>query len=104
MNEIITRHLLIRGRVQGVGFRNYLVYKANTLAIRGWVRNRKDGSVEAVVQGTRSAVTTIIECAQRGPRAAHVDLVEVHERTDVEAAADADFADGCSTLEIRPTI
>ncbi len=79
MNELITRHLSIRGRVQGVGFRNYMAYKAGELGIRGWVRNCTDGSVEAVVQGTPAAVTAIIECAHRGPRAAQVDSVDARE-------------------------
>jgi len=82
---MITRHLLIRGRVQGVGFRNYMAYKANELGIHGWVRNRRDGSVEAVVQGAPDAVTAIIECAHRGPRAALVSGVEVHEQPDETA-------------------
>lgn len=81
MNAMITRHFSIRGRVQGVGFRNYIAYKAGELGIRGWVRNRTDGSVEAVVQGTPAAVTAIIECAHRGPRAALVESVNVQEDT-----------------------
>ncbi len=77
MSEILTRHLRIRGHVQGVGYRNYIAYKAGVLGIRGWVRNCSDGSVEAVVQGTAEAVAEIIRCAERGPRAARVDRVEV---------------------------
>ena len=77
MNENITRHLVIRGRVQGVGFRNYLEYKARQLAVSGWVRNRSDGSVEAVAQGTVAAIEAFIDCARRGPRAAAVTGVTV---------------------------
>lgn len=77
MNEPISRHLVVRGRVQGVGYRNYIEYKANQLGIKGWVRNRHDGSVEAVVQGTLTKVAEIIECAKRGPRAAEVASVEI---------------------------
>lgn len=65
--------------MQGVGYRNYIVYKAGVLGISGWVRNRSDGSVEAVVQGTAEAVAEIISCAERGPRAAQVTAVEVSE-------------------------
>jgi acylphosphatase len=79
MSETITRRITVRGRVQGVGYRNYIEYKAGELGIGGWVRNRLDGSVEAVVHGTPQAVTAIIECAQRGPRAAQVTAVEVSE-------------------------
>ena len=93
---MITRHLLIRGRVQGVGFRNYLEYKAQQLGISGWVRNRNDGSVEAVVHGTEAAVSEIIECAYRGPRASQVSGVTV---SDGGASGD-DFG---GRLETRPT-
>lgn len=75
---MLTRHLSIRGRVQGVGFRNYMEYKALQLGVRGWVRNRSDGSVEAMVQGPAAAVAAIIECAQRGPRAAQVSGITVN--------------------------
>ncbi len=79
MSEHVTRHLRAHGRVQGVGYRNYIVYKAGVLGIRGWVRNCGDGSVEAMVQGTAEAVAEIIRCAERGPRAARVDGVETAE-------------------------
>lgn len=79
MSETVTRHLSIRGLVQGVGFRNYIACKAQQLGIRGWVRNRSDGRVEAVVQGSAAAVAAIIECAHRGPRAAQVSDVTVSE-------------------------
>jgi acylphosphatase len=82
MSASITRRLTVRGRVQGVGFRNYIEYKAAELGVSGWVRNRLDGSVEAVVHGAPEAVTAIIECAQRGPRAAQVTAVEVGEADD----------------------
>jgi acylphosphatase len=85
MSEFITRHLSINGHVQGVGFRNYMAYKAQQLGISGWVRNCSDGSVEAMVRGTESAVTAIIECAQRGPRASQVSGVTV---SDGEAGED----------------
>lgn len=79
MSETITRHLTVRGRVQGVGYRNYLEYKAAELGVGGWVRNRSDGNVEAMVQGPDAAVAAIIECAQRGPRASRVSGVAVSE-------------------------
>ena len=79
VNEPISRHLVVRGRVQGVGYRNYIEYKAGLLNIKGWVRNRLDGSVEAVVHGSPEAVAEIIDCAKRGPRAAEVTAVTVSD-------------------------
>jgi acylphosphatase len=73
----LTRHLRIQGRVQGVGFRAYMEYKARQFGVTGWVRNRRDGSVEAVVQGTPEAVEGMLACARRGPRSALVSAVEV---------------------------
>jgi acylphosphatase len=92
---MMTRHLLIHGLVQGVGFRNYMAYKAEQLGIGGWVRNRNDGSVEAMVQGTETSVGEIIECAKRGPRASTVSGVTVGEAT-AEEHFDHRF-------EVRPT-
>ena len=68
----ITRHLRISGRVQGVGYRAALCAAAEAGGIFGWVRNRRDGGVEALVQGTPEAVEKILEWAKRGPPGAHV--------------------------------
>ncbi|HKY01353.1 MAG TPA: acylphosphatase [Burkholderiales bacterium] len=65
-------HLVIRGIVQGVGYRESLCREADRLGIKGWVRNRIDGSVEAVVDGDAAALQTIVEWARRGPPAARV--------------------------------
>lgn len=67
-----TRHLDIRGRVQGVGFRDALCVQAERLGLTGWVRNRTDGSVEALVQGTDAAVEQLVAWARRGPPLASV--------------------------------
>lgn len=72
-----TRHLLIVGHVQGVGFRMSMARKAAELGLEGWVRNRRDGTVEALVQGEPDAVAAMIAWARRGPRSARVDRVEV---------------------------
>lgn len=74
-----TRHLIITGRVQGVGFRQYLAYKAQQFQISGWVRNCHDGSVAAMIQGAPENVAAIIERAKRGPRNASVTDVTVSE-------------------------
>ena len=80
MNPIV-RHLMITGRVQGVGFRMYMERAAHEIGINGWVRNRRDGSVEAMVSGAPDAVENIIAWARRGPRSATVNGVEVSEAT-----------------------
>ena len=74
-----TRHLIITGRVHGVGFRNYMEYKARQFQITGWVRNRHDGSVEAMVQGTAENVEAMIVRAHRGPPKASVTAVKVSD-------------------------
>jgi|LNFM01.1.fsa_nt_gb acylphosphatase len=79
MDRIISRHLRIHGRVQGVGYRNYIEFKAAQHGVGGWVRNRADGSVEAVVCGAPEAVAELIECARRGPRASAVERVDIGE-------------------------
>lgn len=75
----VTRHLLIAGRVQAVGFRFYMQRKARELGISGWVRNRRDGSVEAMVQGSPEAVDAMIAWARRGPPSAVVSEIKVLE-------------------------
>ena len=72
-----TLHLLIYGRVQGVFFRQSMQREAQYQAVAGWVRNRSDGTVEAVVQGEPGAVDAIVRWAQRGPERAHVERVEI---------------------------
>lgn len=87
-----TKHLNIAGRVQGVGFRFYFERTARQYGVGGWVRNRRDGNVEAVVHGEDSAVAAVIEWARRGPRNAMVDNVTVAE-------AEGTFDD----FQVRPT-
>jgi acylphosphatase len=71
----VTRRLLIEGRVQGVGFRWSLTNKARELELDVWVRNRNDGSVEAIVSGPIEAVDRLTVWAHHGPPAARVDRV-----------------------------
>ena len=73
------KHLIVTGRVQGVGYRYFMSRAARELQVTGWVRNRHDGSVEAMVAGTPDAVAAIVERAQRGPSHAMVAGVEVTE-------------------------
>ena len=78
----ITRRLRIHGLVQGVFFRESMRQHADQLKVTGWVRNRSDGSVEAVVQGESSAVEALIEWARRGPSRAQVDHFEIEPVND----------------------
>ncbi len=76
--ERLTRRLLIRGRVQGVWFRESMRQEAERLGVTGWVRNGADGeSVEAIVQGGPEAVEAIVRWAHRGPERAAVTAVDV---------------------------
>ena len=76
-NSNIIRHLKISGRVQGVGFRYHFSRTAREYGVHGWVRNRHDGSVEAMVSGTTDAVEKITAWARRGPPHAAVKDVEI---------------------------
>lgn len=88
----MVRHLHIFGQVQGVGFRYHLSEQAQRLGISGWVRNRRGGSVEAMIAGTPEAVQVLTAWARLGPPAAQVERVEV-------SAAEGEFAG----FELRPT-
>lgn len=77
----VTKKLIIRGRVQGVGFRYSMCDKAESMGIVGTVSNREDGSVEAVIQGDEEQVAAMLEWAKNGPAGARVDRVEVIETT-----------------------
>jgi len=83
-DEPITRSYIVRGRVQGVGFRWFVEREARTLGIAGWVRNRMDGTVEVLAMGTREQLSQLHSHLRQGPRAARVDDVDVSEAQAVE--------------------
>ncbi len=75
----VTKHLLVKGHVQGVGYRMSMLYAANRFGLVGWVRNTRNGDVEAVVQGEESDVEEFIDWAHQGPGLARVDNVDVSD-------------------------
>ena len=72
-----TTHIIVTGRVQGVGFRYFTVRCANDLSLCGWVRNLPDGSVEAVIQGPDEKIEEMIGLLKQGPGAANVAGLEI---------------------------
>lgn len=81
-------HAVVRGDVQGVGFRYFLLHRAQQLELRGWVRNNDDGTVELVAEGRRTELEQLKRAAEEGPRMARVD------RVDIEWSAAAGGLDG----------
>lgn len=92
---MVTRRLQITGRVQGVGFRYAMQDEAARRGVRGWVRNRSDGSVEALLQGDADAVEALTAWARQGPRGARVAELQALP------AGEASLPDG---FELRPTL
>jgi acylphosphatase len=87
------RRLTARGRVQGVWYRGWAVDQARALGLSGWVRNRRDGSVEMLVSGAEKAIDAFVGACRRGPPAARVERVDVEESGEAVA----------SGFEQRPT-
>ncbi len=94
MSVTRTVRLRIEGRVQGVGYRVFVERSAVALGLDGWVRNRRDGGVEAVVSGAGDAVDELVARCRAGPTASRVDRVEV--LTEDEAVAPG--------FTVRPTV
>jgi acylphosphatase len=82
MSDVI-RHIIVRGRVQGVGYRAWLTGEADARGLSGWARNRRDGTVEAVLSGPEDAVAALIAKCKYGPGLARVEAVD-----DEPASAD----------------
>ena len=92
---MVARQIRVSGRVQGVGYRVSLQDEARKLGISGWVRNRSDGTVEAVLQGSPESVDALIAWARRGPPGSRV--TEVKESAAPDEPHHARF-------ELRPTL
>lgn len=81
----IARLLTIRGRVQGVWYRAWMAQQAAALGVRGWVRNRSDGSVEALVAASADTLDALIARCREGPPAARVDAIDSEKADPAEA-------------------
>jgi acylphosphatase len=92
-----TRQIRVKGRVQGVGFRYALRDEAGRRGVTGWVRNRADGSVEALLCGDERCVDALLAWARRGPPAARVDEMS-------DEPPQAEFARDYQRFEIWPTV
>ncbi|HEX4204800.1 MAG TPA: acylphosphatase [Ktedonobacteraceae bacterium] len=84
LQQIRELHALVRGYVQGVGFRYFVIHQAQSLGLRGYTRNTSDGDVEVVAQGIRASLERLLNALRRGPSAAQVDEIQVtwHEPTE----------------------
>ena len=100
MSDNVIRHVVVRGRVQGVGYRAFVEDEAYRRGLRGWVRNRRDGSVEAVFAGPRAAVESMVEACRRGPMSARISAIDQREGTEVDLK---DHAAG-DLFTVLPTI
>ncbi|HWK35309.1 acylphosphatase [Sphingomonas sp.] len=76
------QRLLVSGRVQQVGYRDWMVRKAQSLGITGWVRNLTDGRVEMVAAGEEQALAAFVEAGREGPRLARIDAIDVHPASE----------------------
>jgi acylphosphatase len=87
----VRRHVVVSGRVQGVGFRAATQAKAEACGVAGWVRNLSDGSVEAAFEGDAEAVAALVAFCRSGPRLAKIERVDVREEA----------SEGLSRFELR---
>lgn len=87
--NLVRKHIVVNGLVQGVGFRYFTVTQARRLGVRGWVRNCRDGSVELEAQGSSDAVQALVEQLAIGPRWSEVSHVVVHDMPIIDETARA---------------
>ena len=89
-----TKRIVVRGRVQAVSYRAWTIWEARALGLSGWVRNRRDGSVEILASGPEDKIAALVDRCRQGPQLARVESVEV-------ADADEAVSEG---FEERPTV
>ena len=95
----VIRHVVFRGQVQGVGFRAFVEYEAVRRNGEGWVRNRRDGTVEAVFSGPVETVEAVIAACRRGPRSGRVEGADVRDGTANDLALR-----GADAFAVLPTV
>jgi acylphosphatase len=99
VSDRVIRRVIVHGRVQGVGYRAFVCSEATRHGIEGWVRNRRDGTVEAVFGGEVPDVAAMIEACRAGPRGARVERVEGSEAM----IADMRHVNPAKGFDVRPT-
>lgn len=92
--------VMIRGRVQGVGYRAWVEHQATTSGLEGWVRNRRDGSVEALFAGTPKHVANMVALCRHGPPSARVDSVT----SETASADELNLRGAGETFSVLPTV
>ncbi len=86
MTVMTTQRLIVSGRVQGVGYRDYTVRQAKALGVTGWVRNTRDGRVEMLASGDDEALERFVEACRTGPTLARVDGIDAHPDNEERSA------------------
>jgi acylphosphatase len=99
VSDRIICHVIVRGRVQGVGYRAFVEDEAQRRGLQGWVRNCRDSSVEAVFAGPQAEVQSMIEACRRGPFSARVSALDQREGTDADLAV----CSGGEMFSVLPT-
>jgi len=82
---MVRYHIIVYGRVQGVGFRFFVRERASLYGIRGWVKNRFDGTVEIEAEGTEEDLRLFLESVREGPRYAYVENLEINKKADLKS-------------------
>src|SRR5262245_22097008 len=100
VNDRVIRHVVVRGRVQGVGYRAFVEDEADQHGLQGWVRNRRDGSVEAVFAGPAAEVEAAIDACRQGPFSARVTALDQRDGTEADLTVRA----GGEMFSVLPTV